>query len=60
MQIDIDQVKNVLSNLNNLKTKLDKLDGGKLVTAPVDLRKVSDVVKYDVVKKDVYAKIKNV
>ena len=54
-------MKNVPSNLSNLKSKVDKLDIDKLVPAPVDLSKLSDVVKNDVVKKDVYnAKIKNI
>ena len=44
-----------------MKNKVDKLDTDKLVSAPVDLSKLSDVVKNDVVKKDVYnAKIKNI
>ena len=33
------------SNLINLKSKVDKLDVDKVVTAPVDLSKLSDVVK---------------
>ena len=46
-------------NLANLKTEVDKLDIDKLVSVPVDLSKLSDVVKNDVVRKDVYnAKIK--
>ena len=54
-------MKNVPTNLNNFKSKVDKLDVDKLVTVPVDLSKLSDAVKNDVVKKDVYhAKIKNV
>ena len=36
---------------NNLKSKKDKLDIGKLVSVPVDLSKLSDVVKNNVVKK---------
>ena len=36
------------SNLANLKTEVDKLDIGKLVTIPVDLSKLSHVVKNDV------------
>ena len=36
---------------NNLKSKVDKLDIVKLVSVPVDLSKLSDVVKNDVVKK---------
>ena len=54
-------MKNVPSDLSNLKSKLDKLDVDKLVPVPVDLSKLSDVVKNDVVKKDVYnAKIKEI
>ena len=47
-------MKNVPTNLSNLKSKVDKLDVNKLVTVPVDLSKLSDVVKNYVVKKDVY------
>ena len=36
------------SNLSNLKSKIDKLDVDKLVPVPVDLSKLSDVVKKDV------------
>ena len=44
-----------------MKSKVDKLDADKLVLVPVDLSKLSDVVKNYVVKKDLYyAKIKNV
>ena len=44
-----------------MKTKVDKLDVDKLVPVPVDLSKQSDVVKNDVVKRNVYnAKIKSV
>ena len=39
------------TNLANLKTEVDKLDIDKLVSIPVDLSKLSDVVKNDVVKK---------
>ena len=39
------------TNLANLKTEVDKLDIDKLTPVLVDLSKVSDVVKYDVVKK---------
>ena len=37
-----------------MKSKVDKLDVGKLVTVPVDLSKLSNVVKNDVVKEDIY------
>ena len=44
-----------------MKSKVDKSDVDKLVPGCVDLSKLSDVVKNDVVKKDVYsAKIKNI
>ena len=38
--------------LASLKIEVDKLDVDKLVLAPVDLGKLSDVVKNDVVKKN--------
>ena len=45
------------TNLANLKTEVDKLDIDKLAPVLVDLRKLSDVVKIDVVKKTVYDKL---
>ena len=45
------------TNLANLKTEVNKLDINKLVPVPVDFSKLSDVVKTDVVKKDVYDKL---
>ena len=60
-KLDIDKMKNVPTNSNSLKSKVDKLDVDKLVPVPVDLSKLSDLVKNCVVKKDVYnAKIKNI
>ena len=54
-------MENLPTNLNNLKSKVDKLDVDKLVIIPVDLGKLTDAVKKDVVRKDVYnAKIKNI
>ena len=54
-------MENVAANLSSLKSKVDKLDVKKLVPVPVDLRKLRDAVRNDVVKKDVYnAKIKNI
>ena len=44
-------MKNVPSNLSNLKIKVDKLDVDKLVPAPIDLSKLSDVVKMMMLKK---------
>ena len=45
------------TNLANLKTEVDKLDIDKLVPISVYLSKLIDVVKNDVVKKDVYNKL---
>ena len=54
-------MKNIPSNLRNLKSKVDKLNADDLVPASVDLSKLSNEVKNDTVKKDVYnAKIKNI
>ena len=44
-----------------MKSKVDKLEVDKLVPVSVDLSKLNDVVKNDVVKKDVhYAKMKDI
>ena len=52
------------SNLANLKTEVDKLDIDKLVPVPLDLSKLSNVVKNDVVKKmmndKLVAKVNNI
>ena len=45
------------TNLANLKTEVDKLDIDRLATLPLDLSKLSNVVKNDVVKKTVYDKL---
>ena len=45
------------SDLTSLKAEKDKLDIDKLVPVPVDLSKLSDVVKNDIVKKTVYDKL---
>ena len=61
---ELENVKNVdlssfalKSNLANLKPETDKLDIDKLVPVPLDLSKLSDVVKNDVVKKTEYDKL---
>ena len=41
----------------NLKSEVNKLDIDKLATVPVDLSKLSNVVKNDVVKETVYYKL---
>ena len=48
-KLDTDKLENVSTTLSNLKNKVDKLDVDKLVPVPVDLRKLSDLVKIDVV-----------
>ena len=45
------------TNLTNLKTEVDELDIAKLVPVPLDLSKLGNVVKNDVVKKTVYDKL---
>ena len=45
------------TNLANLKNEVDKLYIDKLAPVSVDLSKLSDVVKNDVVKKTVYDKL---
>ena len=45
------QLKSVSSNSSNLKTKADKLVIGNLETTPVDLSKLSNVVKMILLKR---------
>ena len=45
------------SFLASLKTEVDKIDADKLETVPVDLAKLSNVVKNNVVKKTEYNKL---
>ena len=45
------------SNLASLKTEVDKRDAGKLKSVPVDLAKLINVVKNDVIKKTEYDKL---
>ena len=47
---------NVPTSLNNLKTKVDDLDVGKLKAAPIDLK--SDVVDNQIVKNTKYNTLK--
>ena len=55
-------MKNLPTNLRKLKRKVDKLDVDKLLLRfAVDLSKLIDVVKNNVLRKDLYnAKIKNI
>ena len=49
-KLDTNKLANVSTCLNNTKTKVDDLDTGKLITFPVKLTKVSDVVINEGVK----------
>ena len=55
-QVDISNFA-LKKNLAGLKTEDDKLGIGKLAPVSVDLSKLSDVVKTDVVKRAVYDKL---
>ena len=44
-------------NIASLRTEVDKLDTDKLVSVPVDLSKLSDVLKNHVIKKTVDDKL---
>ena len=48
--MDINELVNFPTSLNNLKTKLDDLDVEKLKTVPIELKKLSDAVDNDLVK----------
>ena len=49
LKSNVDKLKNLRSNLSNWKSKVDELDFDKLVPIPTDLKKLSDIVKLDVV-----------
>ena len=59
-KINIDKLKNIPYSARNLKRKVEKIDVYKLVPVPVDLNRVSDVVKNDIVTKHVYNKKPNI
>ena len=52
-KLNIDKLRNVPNNLSNLKSKVDKLVG-KFESTPVDLSKLNNSGKNDVVKKTEY------
>ena len=51
MQINQILIKNVPTNLNILKYKVDKLDVGQSVPVPIDLSKLRNAVKMMLLKK---------
>ena len=60
-KLDIDKLENVPTIVSSLKIRVDELNVDKLVPASVDLSKLSNALKNDVVRRDVYnAKIKNI
>ena len=50
-KLDTNKLVNVLTGMNDLKTEVDELDVGKLKTVLIDLKKLSDIVSKQVVKK---------
>ena len=61
-KVDIGKLEILPTSLNSLKRKVDKLDVDKLVPFPVDVSKLSDVVKNDVFAniKDIQIKITDI
>ena len=60
-KLDINKLKSLSNNLINLKSKVDHLNFNELTLAPVDLSKLSNVLKNEVVKKTEYdAQMKNI
>ena len=51
LKSEVYALQKVPTGLNSLKSKIDKLDINKIVPVPVDLNKLSDAVRNDVVKK---------
>ena len=49
-ELEVNNLSNILNSLNNLKTKVDEVDVGKLKIVPVDSKKLSDVVDNEIVK----------
>ena len=56
-KLDLNKLINVLTSLDNLKTKVDELDVRKLKTIPMNFKKLNNVVTKEVVKKTVYNKL---
>ena len=58
-KLDINKFVDVLIGFNTLKTKADYLDVDKLKTLPIYLKKLSDAVSKEVLKKTLYNKLNN-
>ena len=57
-KIDIAKLVNIPTNLNTSKTKVNDLNIGKLKTVHKDLKKLSDLVKIEVVKNTKFSTLK--
>ena len=56
-KLEINELFNVPTGFNNLKTKEDDLDVGKFKTTPAPLKKLNGVMRKKVVKKTVCNKL---
>ena len=57
-KLDINNLVNVSASLNNLKTKIDALDVGKLKTFSLDLKELSNVLDKQALKNTKFNTIK--
>ena len=53
----MNELVNVLTGLNNVKTKIDYLDVGELKTVTTNFKTLRDAVSKEVVKKTMYNKL---
>ena len=56
-KLDINELVNVLTGLNNVKTKINYLDVGELKTVTTNFKRLRDAVSKEVVKKTMYNKL---
>ena len=56
-RLDINELVNVPTDLNNLKAKVDNSDVGNLGTVPINVKKLKDLVSKEVRKKAVHNKL---
>ena len=52
--MDITKLQTIPTDLNNLKSEINKLNIYKLKTVPIDLKKLSNVADNDIVKRTSY------
>ena len=58
-KLDINKLNNVSIGLNNVKTKVNDLDVGKMKTVPVDLKKSSDWLDNEIAENTLKKKVNN-